>query len=55
MESSITGSGKTVRGMGEENRFGKMEPFTKAIGKMIWQTGKADSFRLEETFTKVNG
>jgi len=37
------------------NKYGKMEPFTKDIGKMIWPTDKEGLFSLEEMFMKANG
>ena len=36
MELFTTDSGRTERGMEEENKSGKMEHFIKATGKTIW-------------------
>lgn len=38
-----------------ENKYGKMVPSTKAIGKMIWLMEMVDLFNLEEIAIKVNG
>jgi len=42
MISSITGNGRTTKRMEEEDSFGVMEPFTKAIGRMIWLMEEED-------------
>ena len=42
MELSILDSGKMGREMGGANKFGKMEPFMKDIGRTIWQTDRED-------------
>ena len=38
-----------------ESRFGRMGPFTKAFGKMIWQVVKVDSSILMEMSISVTG
>jgi len=38
-----------------ENKFGKMDPYMKAIGKMIWRMAKEDSFIPAGMFMKVIG
>ena len=35
-------SGKIIKEMAEENKFGKMAHFIKDIGNRIWQMDKAD-------------
>ena len=42
MESSIMDSGKMEKGMEGVNKFGKMEPFIRVIGKMIWPMDRED-------------
>lgn len=42
MESSIMDNGVIILDVVTVNKFGKTDPFTKEIGKMIWRTDKAD-------------
>ncbi len=42
MISSITGNGRTTKGMEEEDSYGVMEPFTKVIGRMTWPMEEED-------------
>lgn len=42
MESSIMDNGVIILGVETVNKFGKTDRYTKEIGKMIWQTDKAD-------------
>ena len=55
MEPSTTDSGRREKDAEWEGKSGKMEPFTKAIGLMIWQTDRVDLFSQEETYTKDSG
>lgn len=42
MELSITDSGKMEKEMGGVNKFGKMEPFIRVIGRKIWPMDRED-------------
>ena len=55
MISSITGNGRTTKRMEEEDSFGVMEPFTKAIGRMIWPMEEEDLSKLEEMSMRESG
>ncbi len=44
MGSSTTDNGKIVSDAEMENKFGKMDPFIREIGKTIWPMEKEDLF-----------
>jgi hypothetical protein len=55
METFILDSGTMVLGTEGENNSGKMDPSTRAIGKMTWQMVWVDSFTLTVMSTRVSG
>jgi hypothetical protein len=48
-------SGKILKEMEWENNYGKMDPYMRAIGKIIWLTDMDVSSMPMEMSTKVNG
>ena len=55
MEPSTTDSGRREKDAEWEDKSGKMEPFMRVIGLMIWLMDKGDSSKLEETSIRENG